>query len=384
MKDTVSEIQQKLLNGAYKNEEHVRLSLVARVLKKMGWNIWDPCEVNSEYNATPLEDSTRVDIALFITPRRPDVFIEVKAVGKMLSDSLKKAELQVRNYNRDNTASFSIITDGHIWRFYLSQSGGQFKDKCFKVVDLLTDDLDDIEVALCSFLKKSEIENGNALREAQEYLRSSDTRKTMEDALPQARKAVLEPPYPSLPEALIELVAEDNVTISDEMAQEFINQEMADRTPPPLQPLVAQRIRNVTVKPESVPGTTGETLSFPPDTPPNLHHTKIIQARIDSQIANRWNNLVMCAIKISLDRQMPISELQSLSIPVKEGQMETEGYHRLAGTGISYQYVDANRAWHLAFVLVRRLNVEVLVKFRWREKDGAAYPGKEGLLQWKP
>ena len=69
MKDTISDIRQKIANLAYKNEEHVRLSLIARVLQKLGWNIWDPCEVNSEYNATPHEDSTRVDIALFSTPR---------------------------------------------------------------------------------------------------------------------------------------------------------------------------------------------------------------------------------------------------------------------------------------------------------------------------
>ena len=289
----------------------------------------------------------------------------------------------MRDYNRDNTASFSIITDGQIWRFYLSQSGGKFSEKCFKVVDLLTDDLDGIEVSLCTFLKKSEIENGNAVREAHKYLRLTEKQRVMEDLLPQARKLILEPPYPSLPDALIELVAEEGFTINVEDAQDFIKATV-NRIPPPLQPPLALPIKNVTVKPQPIFGTTAEILSFRPDEPPNLHHTKIIEARIGSQMANRWNNLLICAIKISLEKQIPINELQSISVPVKEGQVNTDGYSPLPGTGVSFQNVDANRAWHLTFDLVKRLNVAVLVKFKWREKDGAAYPGKEGLLQWKP
>lgn len=384
MKDTISDIRQKIANLAYKNEEHVRLSLVARVLQKLGWNIWDPCEVNSEYSATPYEDSTRVDIALFSTPRRPDVFVEVKAVGKISSNSLQRAELQLRDYNRDNTASFSIITDGQIWRFYLSQSGGKFSDKCFKVVDILNDDLDGIEVSLCAFLKKIEIENGNAIREAHKYLRLTEKQRVMEDLLPQARRVILEPPFPSLPNALLELVAEEGFTINVEEAQDFIK-ATANRIPLILQPPLDPPKNVPADKPQTVFGTTTETLTFRPDEPPNLSHTKIIEARIGSQMANSWNNLLICAIKIAIEKQLPINELQSISVPVKEGQVNTDGYSPLSGTSVSFQNVDANRAWHLTFALVaKKLNVAVLVKFRWREKDGAANPGKEGLLQWKP
>ncbi len=103
MKDTLADIRQMLLNGSYQNEEHVRLSLVARVLDKLGWNIWDPKEVNSEYVAVRTEDNTKVDLALF-SSRNPAVFIEVKAHNKILD--LKKTEQQLRNYNRDMTAIF--------------------------------------------------------------------------------------------------------------------------------------------------------------------------------------------------------------------------------------------------------------------------------------
>ena len=54
----------------------------------------------------------------------------VEYVGKIDSDLLR-IEQQLRDYNRNNTAQFSIITDGRKWRFYYSQTGGEFSHKCF-------------------------------------------------------------------------------------------------------------------------------------------------------------------------------------------------------------------------------------------------------------
>ena len=65
MRDTLTDIREKLQHGEYQNEEHVRLALVCRLLFKLGWNIWNPKEVNTEFQPIPSEDRTRVDIALF-------------------------------------------------------------------------------------------------------------------------------------------------------------------------------------------------------------------------------------------------------------------------------------------------------------------------------
>src|SRR3972149_2052194 len=111
MKDILTDIKAGLQNGDYSNEEHVRLSLVARVLQKLDWNIWDPKEVNAEFVVVPNEDKTRVDLALFLKPAMPSVFVEIKAVGQV-QGRLSEIERQVRDYNRNNTALFSIITDG--------------------------------------------------------------------------------------------------------------------------------------------------------------------------------------------------------------------------------------------------------------------------------
>ncbi|HPA46755.1 MAG TPA: hypothetical protein PK395_13400, partial [bacterium] len=80
MREILLDIRKKLNAREYENEEHVRLSLVSRLLQHVGWNIWNPREFNTEFKAIPTEDRTRVDIALF-AQNKPSVYIEVKAVG---------------------------------------------------------------------------------------------------------------------------------------------------------------------------------------------------------------------------------------------------------------------------------------------------------------
>ena len=42
LRDILEDIHRKLVAGAYQNEEHVRLSLVAREVQGLGWDIWNP------------------------------------------------------------------------------------------------------------------------------------------------------------------------------------------------------------------------------------------------------------------------------------------------------------------------------------------------------
>ena len=221
--DMLADIKAKLQNGDYKNEEHIRLSLVARVLQNLGWDIWNPKEVNTEFIVVPNEDKTRVDVALFLRPFAPAVFIEIKDVGQ-IQGRLAHIERQLRDYNRNNTAMFTIITDGREWRFYFSQTGGEFSKKCFETFDFAEDNLNDIEESLATFLKKSEIENGNAKSKAENYLQKNQKQQTAEDCLPEARRRISEPPYPSLPIALVSLVCEKGISITQDEAVKFIKE----------------------------------------------------------------------------------------------------------------------------------------------------------------
>ena len=220
MKEILEDIREKLRNGFYQNEEHVRLSLVARVVQALGWDIWNPKEVNTEFVAVPTEDRTKVDMALFADAFAPSVFIEIKGVGGI--KDLPGIERQLRDYNRNITAPFTIITDGAKWRFYYSRAAGEFSAKCFKCFDLLSDDLADIESALADFLQKGAIVADGAEEQAKTLLKLSQKQRVMEECLPKARRMVQDPPFLSLPEALIRLVAERGFNITTDEAFEFI------------------------------------------------------------------------------------------------------------------------------------------------------------------
>ncbi len=220
MIDTLNDIKTKLINREYQNEEHIRFSLVGRIINSLEWNIWNPKEVFTEYIPVPNEDKTKVDIALFINHYNPpSVFIEVKSLGKI---DVKLAELQLRDYNRNNTSEFSIITDGQIWRFYYSQTGGEFSDKCFKIINFIEDDIETIKNIFLQFLSKKNIENKSAKNEAEIYLNLSKKQRAMGDVLGKAQKMINEPPFPSLPQALIECVKLIGFEITLSEASDFL------------------------------------------------------------------------------------------------------------------------------------------------------------------
>jgi predicted type IV restriction endonuclease len=149
---------------------------------------------------------------------------------------------------------------------------------------------------------------------------------------------------------------------------------------------ISERMCGLLVPPTGITEITGTTgiIICPPNQPPDLSFTRFINATFGTQSANNWNALVRCAVRTALQKNMSISKLKSLLSCVQEGQINDKGFHPLPGTNVSVQSVAAGNAWSLALLLAKELNVEITVRFRWREKDGAAYPGKEGLLQWKP
>ncbi len=377
MKEILADIKTKLQSGDYGNEEHVRLSLVARVLQKLDWNIWDPTEVNSEFIVVPTEDKTRVDLALFIRPTLPSVFIEIKAVGQM-PGRLQDVERQVRDYNRNNTALFSVITDGRDWRFYYSQTAGEFSQKCFESFNLEEDNVEDVERSLVTFLKKSEIANDNARREAETYLQLNQKQRAMEDCLPEARRLINEPPFPSLPDALAILVRDKGFAVTHEEAVEFIKTAV-DRRPP------APPVRGpVTLQPDDTPPRRNVAVRvLNPDNPENLFHTKITEAHFAGIAVKNWRDLIDCAMKMALEKGVPFAVLSGTA-NVRESNPRDGSFHQIEGTHLWLQGMDSNQAWKRSLALARRIRVDLKIAFFWRENPGAAFRGEEGSLQWSP
>ena len=67
-----------------------------------------------------------------------------------------------------------------------------------------------------------------------------------------------------------------------------------------------------------------------------------------------------------------------------KGTKTDEGFCPIGDRGFSVQGVDAQDAWRIVFGLAKKLSVGTKVTFEWREREGAAFPGRTGVLKWNP
>lgn len=371
MLEILADIRCRLKNGDYKNEEHVRLALVARLVQALGWDIWNPRQVYTEFKATRQEDHTRVDMALFTHDfEATTLFIECKGVGGLAKD-LAAVERQLRDYNRDHTALFTIITDGRHWRFYYSFTSGEFKDKLFCKFDLLLDDPEEIAGYLEAFLRYENIGNHRARHRAEAYLMLGKKERAMQDVLPDAQKLITQPPFPSLPEAMVQLLAAKVLTITLAEAQTFLlggsslplpaAEPALAATPPkrprrpkqatPSPPLAAEAAASPTL-PEA-PTPTGERFTLRQGL---LHATAYLQpdGRLLVQAGSR------AAAKVAA----------SLALPARaqREQMLREGVLQLVNDQLEFKqdYVFSSANAAAQIILARSVNAQIT----WQHTSG--------------
>lgn len=384
MREILSDIRERMRRGEYKNEEHVRLSLVCRLLShsKIDWDIWDPTEVNTEFQAVPTEDKTRVDVALFADKTVPSVFIEVKAVGKLQPNLLGEIERQVRDYNRNNTALFSVITDGKIWRFYYSQTGGEFHQKCFKKCNLLKDDFEDLEQTFLWFLGKENILSGLAKEQARKYLQSTKEEKDVQDCLPPARRLVQAPPFLSLPQEIAKLIKQKKgyVLSEDKIAQILARISESKPIDTPNEPTLSGVGVALPYAPRTAVSNTAIS-PLDPDNPGDLLFTRV-KGTIGGKYGRKWKQLVHIGIGLALQRGDDIRSLNNLPANFKEGTYTGEGYSPIHGLNVSVQYMNANNSAKTLVLLARRLGCPLELEISWFGKSPRA--GERGSIRWSP
>jgi hypothetical protein len=345
MLDTLTDIRQRLRNKDYHNEEHVRLALVARVVQQLGWDIWNPREVYAEFKATRKEDHTRVDLALFTHDfEATTIFIECKGVGGLTPD-LAAVEKQLRDYNRDHTALFTLLTDGRHWRFYYSFTSGEFKDKLFCKVDLLTDDLEEVASYFDTFLLRDNILNHSARHKAEAYLTLGKKERAMQDVLPDAQKLVSQPPFPSLPQAMVQLLAAKILTISVGEAQDFLLGNSLRPSAPAAGPAPAAAPTRKAARPPrlSAPAALAE-----PTAPPPPQHFVLQRPKAGFRAEAQWLPAgTMRVLAGSTAAGSPSSSLSAAGYELRQHLLQTgvlrphEGVVRFAQ---DYEFDSPNRA----------------------------------------
>jgi len=355
MKEIIEDIRGKIANKCYQNEEQIRLDIIIRLLKVLGWDIWNPEEVYLEYPVSPTEDRTRIDIALF-PDKQPSVFIEVKYLG-LVEAKLAQIEQQLRNYNKDNTAIISIITDGILWRFYFAYARGEFSQKCFKIIDFVNDDIEDVELYLTAFLNKQEIKNGSAIEEAKKYLELSQKQKILESSMPQARRLIQEPPFPNLPDALVKIARENGINIERNEALKYIEKAKTKRND------IAERTNIIPQKEQIKQRTINPITDF--------RFAKIIKAEVGNESAKSWNELIRIALKYALNKTNDnVSEVRRITnLNIVSGIQTNKGFNPIKGKKFSFQDVPASKAIENLRILSDKFDIHYKVEFEWGEKS---------------
>jgi hypothetical protein len=124
---------------------------------------------------------------------------------------------------------------------------------------------------------------------------------------------------------------------------------------------------------------------FDPDSPPSLTHASFVSGKVAGISVNRWNYLLIEAhAQAFKSLGGDLAALQRVSeAHVREGEITESGFKPVRKLGFSVQGVEANKAWIISLRLAKRFNFPIQIEFRWQQKEGAAFPGELGQMEWK-
>ena len=174
---TIADIDQKLRDGRFPNEQSISQGIVLRILSDLGWDVYDTNIVWPEYST----GEGRVDFALCAPPGKPKCFVEVKQQGKA-EDGVKQA----LEYAFHTGAQFVTLTDGQTWSFYLPAEQGSYEDRRVFKLDLFERTEQESADILRRYLEREKIASGQALDTARKEYRNKNRRSAARQAIPAA------------------------------------------------------------------------------------------------------------------------------------------------------------------------------------------------------
>ena len=145
------------------NEAATEQTIIRPILRYLGWNIDDLCDLNPEYNI----GQKRVDYVLnYGKPNK--LFIEVKNFNKELSS---KNEKQIIDYCDSKKVNLGLLTNGKKWQFYyliFGKSNYISKRELIYEVDMTDCNKKEVIKIFSKLLSKEAIKSGEAFSFAHE------------------------------------------------------------------------------------------------------------------------------------------------------------------------------------------------------------------------
>ena len=158
------------------------------------------------------------------------------------------------------------------------------------------------------------------------------------------------------------------------------------------QPLVDSPDAVVNRALDALEGHTAEALSegvvdvdreVDPRRLPDLTHTKVLAARLgDDEIEKpNWNKLLDRLVVRAMRDAGSFGKLaQMCPANMVRGRKTEDGYRHLSEIDVSVQGLPANEACTALVETARQISMGLEVTFKWRDKEGAAYPTETARL----
>jgi hypothetical protein len=170
------------------DETETKQGMILPLLHLLGWDVWDPDEVKSEY---PVErkkapEGGKVDYCLRIRGNS-EVFLEVKRPG----EDLEKHQEQLLDYSFREGADIAVLSNGIFWWFYLPRQRIHWKERKFYAIDIFQQDTGEIAEKFTQLLSRNHVQSGEALQNAKFIYEQLDRKKKISETLPKAWNKII-------------------------------------------------------------------------------------------------------------------------------------------------------------------------------------------------
>lgn len=162
----IGDIRNQLKEGAYINEIDISNRILMRLLKKLGWPIFDAWTVIFEYAVS----NQKIDLVLCKERATPIIFIEIKMFERLLDKSEKKnAKKQLFQYisqfqnNSNEEIPIAILTDGQKWLFFHPTKEKKWIENPTRELDLIENEIEESSYYINRYLNYQSICNGKAI-----------------------------------------------------------------------------------------------------------------------------------------------------------------------------------------------------------------------------
>lgn len=130
-----------------------------------------------------------------------------------------------------------------------------------------------------------------------------------------------------------------------------------------------------------------EVRQFDAGSLPDLTHTRLLNASFGEATIQKptWDSLLKVVLIHIFKKYGSISAVHEISgANVVAGIKNDSGYKPLGEFPFSYQGQSAVDIARCAIKTAKSLNCSLTLSFEWRDKEGSAFPGERGAINFQP